>query len=164
MDDINSILLTQPQLNVLVKDIQKLKRIHQLWDLWSRSDSSEKLVPNVEIISKSIPLGVNDGILTIACESSLIANHLRLISQSIIQRISDFGITGILKIHFSVLTENDSDSFQNKKQNKATLRQVDNETIMMLEKFEASCTSEKMSVSINNLLDTLRSNNKVQLD
>ena len=159
MEDINNILLAQPRLNSLAKDIKKLEGIHQLWDAWSKPDSSEKQLVNTEIISKSIPLGINNNVLTVACDTPLIANHLRLISQTIIQQISNFGINGISTLHFLVLSEKDTHRFQKPENNQTKFRQIDNESILILEKFKASCTSDKMSVSITKLIDTLKSNN-----
>ena len=157
MKNLSEIIRSQTKLKGFDKDINRLKKVQSIWLELINTPSKSPQSFNTELLEKVIPLRVYDNTLSIACETSLLANHLRFNKDTLVQLLITKGLKNIKFISISVSQDAESLNQPYKKKQKIQ-RIVDPTTITNLEHFLNSCSSEQLSSSIKKLLNQLKKN------
>ena len=156
MQNLSEIIHSQTKLKGIDKDINRLRKVQSVWLEIINTPSNGSQNFNPAILEKSIPLRVYDNTVSIACETPLLANHLRFNKDTLLQLLITKGLKDIEFISISV-SQDTGNSNQTYKKKQKIKRVVDSTTITNLEQFLNSCSSEQLSLSIKKLLDRLKS-------
>jgi len=162
MHDLNDILRTQPLLKNIDKELRSLTKIQIIWQQWIASENNDNQQLNQSVLSKCFPISVRKNSLTILCEAPIIANHIRFSVPTIIQLLKNNHISTITDIQTSVSSELTKSNIESLFQNLITTkpetkknRTVSEDTIMVLQQFQQSCSSETINESLQRLIETL---------
>lgn len=153
MQNLSDILQAQKQLKNINESIRSLKDIHTIWLNLIQSNIVTKNGFNPALLEKCIPVSVTEKTLNISCQTALMANHLRYTKTALLDALRELGLENIDNINLYVSNIQTNNNDTNKKELKRT---VHPETIIALEQFSSSCSSEQLSSSIKKLLQQLK--------
>lgn len=154
MISMTELLQSQSQFTAINKQLFKLEKLRSYW---------QKIIVNhncadniLTFFIHSEPNSLNNGVLSINCESGLIANHARFIKEDIIRELHEAGAPSIKSI--SLLTS----KIQNQQQTAIDKveREVDKGSLKALKKFTQSCTSEPLKAAAEKLVKSMERQRK----
>ncbi|MGH1427092.1 MAG: DciA family protein [Arenicella sp.] len=162
MHNISDIFNTQRLFATIGKDIQRLKTIQAFWQALADSGFQHTEKKPHSFIQKCLPVSIKSHTLSIACESSLVANHLRFLQQQLLQELRLNNIEGITTLNIFIATDmlKHQEALAEENYQKKVERTIDPECITTLEQFKQSCKSETLRNSIQRLLNQLKKASK----
>lgn len=154
MTTMTEILQSQSRFTALNKQLAKLDKIQACWQKITLNHNCSDNI--IAFFTHSHPNSLNNGVLSITCESGLIANHARFIQEDIIRELYKAGSPSITSL--ILLT-----SKKRNKQHTAGVkieRKVDKGSLKALKNFAHSCTSEPLKVATEKLIKSMERQHK----
>ena len=158
MRNISEIFNTQRLYATIGKDIQRLKEVQFYWSVLIDSGFQHTEKKPHAFMQKCFPVSIKSQTLSIACESALIANHLRFLRQQLLQELSLHNIEGLTTLNIFITADilEQQENLTEKNSSQKTKRTIDPNCIATLEQFKNSCQSEPLRASVQKLLDQFK--------